>query len=185
MADEDDLRRIASGDEKAFARLWDNHAREVMALGARYLGRWDDGEDIAQETFLRVWNQAGSFDPARGPARAWFFTIAANAARDQLRRRRLRYLVGLGDLPDELGSTLPDPAPDAEQHVAGRQRLGLGDREIARLPDTQRLALLLTAVAGLTAAEAASALGKSTGTVEQLVLRARRRLAERTGEGKV
>ena len=109
---------------------------------------------------------------AGGDGRVWLYAIARNVARDMLRRRRIRWLVGLDALAGELG----DAAPGPETAVADRQALALVRRRMQDLPDAQRMALTLSALGDLDNGQIAGILGRSTGAVEQLLFRARRTL---------
>jgi len=172
------LARVAAGERGALDRLILRHGHGVTVVAARYLGRMAEAEEVAQEVWLRVWRRAGRFDPDRATVRTWLYRIAVNLCIDRLRRRRVQALIGL----DDTAPDLPDPAPEVERVLAGRRRLDEVRAEIARLPDRQRMALLLAVGAGLTGEEIAAALGTSRGGAEQLLARARRRLRARIGD---
>ena len=74
------------GDARSFELLVHRHAREVYQFAHRFLGNASAAEDVVQETFLQVHSSANTFDPVRR-FKPWMFTIAANKARDMLRRR--------------------------------------------------------------------------------------------------
>jgi RNA polymerase sigma-70 factor (ECF subfamily) len=116
-------------------------------------------EDVAQEAFLKAWRGAPTFDPRRGNARAWLLSISRNAAIDLLRVRRAAPL-GPDDIARLLAGEAILAAPDdhlIEQAEAVEVRGALD-----RLPEEQRRAILLAAVAGLSAAQ--------VGEVEQIPL---------------
>ncbi len=171
------MRALAAGDDRAMARLVALYGRGLTIFAGRTLGDPAQGEDVAQDVFVRAWSQARRYDPARGSVAAWLYRIAANLCRDRLRRARLRRFFG-GPAPDTVGDWLADDAPAADHRVAARERLVLVRGAIAGLPDRQRMAILLTAVAGLDAASVAMALDCSRGSVEQLLVRARRSLRD-------
>ena len=164
--------RLATGDKAALDALWQLHGRGIRALGTRFLGTAEGGDEILQETFLRVWQKADSFAPERGSGKVWLYTIARNTARDQLRRQRLRWLVGLDALPTEPEAPIAGPEATAD----ARARLARVQTEILDLPDTQRMALLLATIADLDTPAIAAIMGRSRGAVEQLIVRARKRL---------
>lgn len=145
---------------------------QMRAVATRYTGSPADGEEITQDAFLKAWTAAARFDPAKGTGQAWLFTILRNAARDRLRRRRLRWLAGLDDLMEEVA----DDAPTSEARLGARQDLAAVRRALGDLPDRQRMALLLVSVGGLETPEIADILGTSRGAVEQLLVRARAKL---------
>lgn len=150
---------------------------QMRAIAARYTGSHADGEEIAQDALMKAWNAADRFAPDKGSGRTWLFTILRNAARDQLRRRRIRWLVGMDDLMAEI----PDETPGSEAQLGARQQLHAVRQALGDLPDRQRMALLLASVGGLETPEIADILGTSRGAVEQLLVRARTRLRDMIG----
>lgn len=173
---------VGQGDQRAYAALWAEMQGPVSRLAARFLNSEEEGEDVAQECFLKIWNQAHRFDPERGNARAWIFAIARNAARDRIRQKRLRWLVGIDDLPSEPAQD----GPGTEAQYAGRQELAQVQRALTELPDRQRMALLLATVADLDTPQIADIMDTGRGAIEQLLVRARRGLrqaVERQSDG--
>lgn len=173
---------MAAGQEPALSRLIALLGPGVTRFATRYLASAAEGDEVAQDCFLRVWQQAARFDPARGSAAAWVYTIATRLCIDRHRRGRVRRLLGLGPAVEDMADLLADPAPGAEAHLADRQRLAAARQAIAALPDRQRQAILLAAVAGLETTEIASIMGASRGAVEQLLVRARAALRAELGE---
>ncbi|MGL5009390.1 MAG: RNA polymerase sigma factor [Paracoccaceae bacterium] len=172
---------IAAGREVALAQLMAMLGRDVAVFAGRYLGNRADGEEIAQEVFLRVWRMAGRYDPARGRVTTWIYRIAVNLCIDRQRRNRFWRLFGREQAAD-WADVLPDETPDATAVVAGRQALAQVQAGIAALPERQRMAIMLTAVGGLNTAEVAQAMASSVGAVEQLLVRARRALRNDLGD---
>lgn len=171
------LGQMARGDEAALGRLIDMMGGVITGFALRFLGDRAEAEDVAQDVFLTAWNKAGDYVPARGSGRSWLFTIARNRSIDRLRRRRLRWLVGL----DGLAGEPEDDAPTPADTTIARSELAAAKREIEALPDRQRMALLLATVGELETPEIATIMGTGRGAVEQLLVRARRRLRERLG----
>lgn len=172
------MRRVADGDQTALWQLVRLHGHGMTVVATRYLGRRDEAEDVIQEAWLRVWHRAGRFDPERARPTTWIYRIMINLCIDRLRRRRLLTMIGL----DEAGPDPDDPQPDAVRTLAARQRLAAVRRDIARLPDRQRMALLLSVAGGLEAGDIAAALGTSRAAAEQLLARARRTLRAREAD---
>ncbi|MBX9462637.1 MAG: sigma-70 family RNA polymerase sigma factor [Aquamicrobium sp.] len=170
--DENVLVRIASGEQAALARLIDRHGHGLRVFAARYLGSAADAEDVVQDVFVSVWKHAARFDPVKGRASTWLYRITANRCIDARRRRSLRAFIGLDDVHD----ILADEDPRADARVGARQELAIVRDGLARLPERQRMALLLRAVAGLDVPAIAEVMGASAGSVEQLLVRGRRSL---------
>jgi RNA polymerase sigma-70 factor, ECF subfamily len=145
---------------------------DVLYRVARHAGRdHHQAEDLVQETYLRAY---AAFASHRGPStRAWLVAICLNLARSDGRRRSRR--VAESPLAEE--DVLPAEDRDvADEALAGldAERVGRG---LSRLPEEQRLAIVLMDLAGLTAAEVAAQLRCSRNTVLSRVHRGRRRLA--------
>lgn len=168
---------IAQGDEGALNALIDQFGGRVTGFAMRYLGDRLEAQDVAQEVFLSVWSKARDYTPGKGSARTWLFAIARNRAIDRLRRRRLRWMVGLDDLSGEPQDDTPDPARTAQ----ARSELAATRDAIKTLPDRQRMALLLATVGELETTEIANIMGTRQGAVEQLLVRARRKLRHELG----
>lgn len=164
------LARIAAGSQNALSALIARHGRGLRIFATRYLGNADDAEEVVQDVFVSVWKNAGRFDPTKARASTWLYRITANRCIDQRRRRALRSFVWL----DDVGTELASETPDAETSTAARQELALVRDGIARLPERQRMALLLRAVADLDVPAVAEVMGTSAGSAEQLLVRARR-----------
>jgi RNA polymerase sigma-70 factor (ECF subfamily) len=177
------LAEIAAGRERAFALFMARHLDRIHGLALRYTNNRADAEDIAQETFLRIWRSADRYEVQTGakPA-AWLSRIALNLCHDHARRQKLRRWLPFrheqGDNGDGPVFEPADPAPGADRQVEDRVEIGALRADIAQLPDKQRKALLLTTVAGHSNAEAASILKTSIGAVEQAIFRARKTLRQ-------
>jgi RNA polymerase sigma-70 factor (ECF subfamily) len=157
------LVRAVRGDEPARRLLVERYERPVFALLGRMLSRRRDVvEDLAQETFLRVFRALPSFDRA-GPARlgTWILTIATRVAFDELKRKRLERVP----LDDEI-STKDDPI---ERRAIGRAI----ERAVAALSPDHRAVFLLREYHGLGYEELARALEIDIGTVKSRLARAR------------
>ncbi|HTR71329.1 MAG TPA: RNA polymerase subunit sigma-70 [Mycobacteriales bacterium] len=163
--------------------------RELLVHCYRMLGSPHDAEDLLQETLLRAWRAADSFDPDRATLRTWLYRIATNACLNALAARRSRPLPsGIGaqfhdpDAAFKPGLEVPwlvplpaDPAADAVER--SRLRLALV-AALQLLPARQRAVLILREALDLPAAEVASSLGMTTAAVNSALQRARAKLAE-------
>ena len=183
--DAEDLRRAQGGDLAAFNRVVLRHQDAVYGLAYRFLGERAAAEDAAQEAFLRAYRSLARF--RGGSVRSWLLTIVANAARDELRRRRRRPERSLdsGGDPDALRREPADEAPTPEEQAlseSGRAELRAAlERALATLPDAWRMTVLLADVHGLPHAEVARATGAAPGTVKSRLARSRARLRDLLG----
>jgi RNA polymerase sigma-70 factor (ECF subfamily) len=168
---------LARGDRAAMAGLIQRHGPGLRRFLAGMLTTPHEAEDLAQETFLRVWAAAARYDPGLAAPSTWIYRIALRLAIDRNRRTGFRRFLGLEAAPEP-----QDDSPGAEATLAARQALAQARAGLATLPDRQRRALLLRSVAGMTTAEIAATLGISPGAVEQLLVRARAGLRSLMGD---
>ncbi len=103
LSDAELLSRSAVGDEAAFRELVNRYKNGLYAFLRNFLNRHDLVEDVFQETFLQLYTSQASFDPSR-PLRPWLFTIAANKAKDALRKMQRTAAVPIGSMtsPEEM-----------------------------------------------------------------------------------
>jgi RNA polymerase sigma-70 factor (ECF subfamily) len=165
------MRRVQSGDELAFGSLMLRWERPVKSVIARLILNAREAEDLAQETFIRVWQQRGRFNPAAA-FRPWIFAIAVNLARNRLRWWRSRPEVALEEWIEPAGETTTaggDAMIRAERATAVRDA-------IVALPADLREAIVLSEYEHLSHAEIAAVVGATTKAVETRLARARDRL---------
>jgi len=174
-ASDDDSLMVATarGDAAAFRSLVERWSPRVLAFATRALAQRADAEDVTQETFVRALRAAPRYVP-QGRFAAWLFRIAGNLIRAELRRRRVRgWLLGRSE-PDAEAILASLPAPrhfDADgplRDAEARALLALG---LARLPERQRLAVLLHHLEGLPVRDVAAALAVSEHAAESLLAR--------------
>lgn len=169
MAEPDDdtlLAAYAAGDLAAAAPLVGRHAGRVLALAQRMLGDAAEAEDVAQEAMLRLWKMAPQWQPGRARVSTWLYRVTANLCIDRLRAMP----------PTTPLDAAHEPAgPDQEaigQMQNDQRRLAL-EEALARLPERQRLAVILRHIEELPNPEIAAIMGISTEAVESLTARGR------------
>jgi len=172
-SDETLLARHREGDEAAFAELVHRYEQELFGFLLRYVRRPAVAEDLFQETFLQVHQSADSFDPSR-KLRPWLFTIAANKARDHLRRMRRRQTrplsapFGAGEEGDGAGylDLLEADLPLPSEGVENAETAELVRQVVSELPDHLREILLLAYFQKFSYKEISSMLEVPLGTVK-------------------
>lgn len=161
------MAQVVNGDRDAFASLVRRHLDAIHAFNSRLAGNAEDAADLAQETFLRLWRRAETWQPGRVRFATWLHRIARNLCIDALRRRRETEALDVETLADGAG---PDAAPERERLQAALSRA------LAALPERQRTALALCHRQGMSNREAAEVLGVGVDALESLLARARRTL---------
>ncbi len=158
--------QVAAGDRDAFARLYDRHSSLALGLLTRMIGDRATAEEILQETFLQVWQQARRFSPELGRPRAWILMMARSRALDRLRSsgaRLRREDVVMRESPQD-------------EHPVGTAGLEASERRrsvraaLEQLPAEQRQALELAFFEGLTHTQIADRLTTPLGTVKSRIL---------------
>jgi RNA polymerase sigma-70 factor (ECF subfamily) len=165
------LRRMAGGDRDALAELYDRLSRPLYATARHILNDASEAQDVVHDVFLALWENASSFDSARGAAFSWAVTLTRNRAIDRLRTRTNRARLLGNSIPDDLGYGA------GIDLLGGDDRAELGDRAatvrsaMAGLPEEQQRALELAFFSGLTQREIAERLGEPIGTVKARIRR--------------
>lgn len=174
-ADAADVARLVTltlgGDSTAFEQIILRYETRVMTIAARILGTRDDARDVAQEVFLRAFKYLHRLD-AHKPIEPWLVRITVNVCRDAARTRRRRR----DTFPDIDPPEIIDETPDPYAGLIQKQERRVLRRALERLPDKERLAIVLRDIEGLSTTEVASILQSSESTVRSQVSRGRLRL---------
>jgi RNA polymerase sigma-70 factor (ECF subfamily) len=176
-ADDDLVLKSRSGDLDAFNQLVARYQVVVFNLCARLLANREAAEDATQETFLSAYRALSRFEG--GSFRSWLLRIAANQAKDELRRRKRKDRAGS---LDEMFDTFDAPVevPDAAERPDERvQRASVSNalqRALMQLPFDQRRAIVLVDVMGYPYEEAARIAETSPGTIKSRIHRGREKL---------
>lgn len=171
----------AGGDRGAFAELVRRHEVGLVSYLARLTGSRDRAEDLAQETFIRLWSVAGQYRES-GQFTAYLFRIATNLLRSEERRVRRWRFLSLGFVAmSERGEPLPAMAatpPNGDGKLLADERRRHLLAAVASLPLSFRVPLVLAEIEGWPLAEIGALVGCREGTVKSRLFRARRRLRE-------
>lgn len=158
--------RLHSGDEAALVSLYELLGNNVYALALQMLRNREDAEEVLQDTFVKLFQTAGRFQPELGSARAYIYTIARNEARMRLRAKKSRPSKAEGIDLHEAGS--PFQAPSDVDHDA---RISVG-KALEHLHDEDVNLLKASFFAGYSHAELSERTGLPLGTVKSRVRRA-------------
>jgi RNA polymerase sigma-70 factor (ECF subfamily) len=180
--DRGDMARLVGGQDRALDELMARHAQPLFRFLHRMLGNEDDANDLAQATFMRVYQHRADFRPdARFST--WLYTIAANLARNHHRWLARHPTVSLDTAPDPAGPTLADSlvatrrSPD-DDAVAAECAIAVRTA-VDQLPEDMREAVILCEWQEMPVIEAATVLGATPKAIESRLYRARQLLRER------
>jgi len=169
-ADDALIRRVVEGDAAAWPVLVDRHLGPVTAFAWHMLGDRAEAEDVAQETFLRLFRKADTWQPGGALLRTWLTRVAANLCIDRTRKPRTMPL----DVVE-----LEQSAWDGEAPLRVRlDRQRALTAALSALPARQRGAMVLVHFQGFSQREAAEGLGVTVEALESLLARARRSLRQ-------
>lgn len=169
-ADQAVMATIADGDDAAFTRLVRSLTPVLLRLARAMLPSSPaESEEIVQEVFIRLWQQAANWQPD-GRISTWTHRVAYRLCVDRLRRRRPSVLI------DTLEDELTDPVPLPGVRLMQLEDVRAVQAAVAALPERQRAAIVLCHYQGLGQAEAAAVMGLSEEAYESLLARGRRRL---------
>jgi RNA polymerase sigma-70 factor, ECF subfamily len=167
LADVRLLAEIVAGVEQSFVELYRRRHNDVYRFAFAMAKSRSFAQDVTQEVFLNVLENAGRFDSAKGTVRAWLFGCARHVTLDRLRLER-RWT---DDMPADVGTL------DSDERLLADQRVERLHAAIARLPVEYREALVLFELQELTYAETATILDCPIGTVRSRLHRGRVLLA--------
>ena len=180
--DRADMERLMAGQDTALNELMERHATPLFHFLCRMLGNEDDANDLAQETFVRVFRARADFRTSKKFS-TWLYTIAANLARNHFRWRSRHPNVSLeaetGELEQTLGGTLPADGPAPNEQALAAERAATVRTAVGKLPEDLREAIVLCEWEERSVAEAAAILETTPKAVESRLYRARQILRER------
>jgi len=174
-----DMTRLADGHDASLDDLMERHGEKLFHYLIRCLQNEEDAADLAQETFVRVYQNRKRFK-AGSKFSTWLYTIATNLARTRYRFRARHPEVSLdaetarsgGALSDVLSEDKPTPS----ERLQGEERAEAVRQALATLPEDLRTPLLLAEYEEKSQAEIAAILDCSPKAVEMRIYRARQQL---------
>ena len=163
------VRQIQSGDDAAFDELMRRYKRPVVSFVFRMLGNAEDAADIAQDVFVRVYQNLDTYRSSTKFS-TWLFASARNAAIDRLRWRARHPTESMESAPELTMSS--GTAEDVAAREVGAEIAAALDK----LPEDQRTALVLSEYQGMSYAEIAAVMRCSEKSVESRLYRAKQTL---------
>jgi len=167
QADQALMARVSQGDAQAFQQLVDSSIDRVLGVARRILGDEMEAEDVTQDVFLRLWNQASKWQGGRAQVSTWLYRVTVNSCIDRLRARK-----------EQTVDQLPEISSGATQ-LRGLEETDLRDymdAALQALPERQRVALVLFHYEDLSMNGVAETMDVSVEAVESLLGRGRRAL---------
>lgn len=156
------LRSVARGDERAFTRLYDLVIVRVYGLVRRVVRDPAQAEEVTQEIMVEVWRTATRFDPAKGSATAWIFTIAHRRAVDRVRSEQAA--------TDRIRRLAPEATQTGHDDVVDEATSQLERAQVRRclhsLTELQKEAITLAYYGGYTYSEVAKLLDAALPTIK-------------------
>jgi RNA polymerase sigma-70 factor, ECF subfamily len=172
---EDTIQRAAEGDQAAWDTIVSTYWRKVFNVAYRFVGSYDEAEDLTQDIFLKVFRSLGTFD-RRANFQTWLVSVSRNFCIDRYRSGRRDRQVFAREID---ASTVQAEAPGlaADARVERQDRVALLREALKALSPTLRTAVLLRDIHELSYQEIAQQLGVAEGTVKSRINRGRAELA--------
>ena len=167
------MARIRNGDMEAFRLLVEAHQSRVVGTITKMLGSDAEAEDLAQQVFIRIWKSAPRYKPT-AKFTTWLFRITRNLVFNELRRKR-HFANRVEEIPEPAERSEKEPDQvllDSELQIAIQDAIN-------KLPETQRLAIVLRRYEEMPYEEIAKVMGTTVPAVKSILFRARAELRER------
>ena len=173
--DRQDMARLASGQDAALGALMERHSQRLFHYLLRQLSNETDAADLAQESFVRVYQNAARFRPDQRFS-TWLYTIATNLLRDRFRWHKRHPQVSLEaetETGASLGDAMADSAASPSEQAETSERAEEVRRAVQALPVELRTPLILFEYEGLSHADIGAVLNCSAKAIEVRLYRAR------------
>jgi RNA polymerase sigma-70 factor (ECF subfamily) len=171
------------GDQSAWAQLVEEYRGLVYSICLPFSASQQDAEDLVQDTFVKIWNNLGSYDPARGELKSWISTVARNQRVDRFRRnsqqRRTHSLDEGWDQSDAvaMADRLADQRPTPQEAATTSQVIEMVTRAVEQVAPEMREVVKLRFLFEMDNQEIAHRLRIPEGTVKSRTSRGRAQLA--------
>ncbi|MCU4164908.1 RNA polymerase sigma factor [Carboxylicivirga caseinilyticus] len=174
------VKQVKEGNKDAFRQLVTVHHRRVIHICMSFVNQLEDAEDVAQEVFIEVFKSISNYREESSLS-TWLYRLSVNKSLDYLRQKK-RKKRGYGLLTsidnDEMANLSVVDAGDASEEMEEEERRKVLLKAMDKLPERQRVALTLSKLDELPQKEVADIMGVSEGSVESLLVRAKKKLKE-------
>jgi len=164
------MRRLASGEIEVLSEIVKKYQDKVLSLAYRFLNDWTKSEDIAQETFLRIYKAAGSYKP-QAKFNTWLYRIVVNLCLDE-QRKQSKAPISI----EEINNQVDDSQSNSLER---KETVALVQNAINELPERQKLAVILHRYESLSYDQISEVTQWSKSAVESLLVRAYANLREK------
>jgi RNA polymerase sigma-70 factor (ECF subfamily) len=176
--DREAMARLASGHSVSLDELMERHGERLFHYLIRLINNESEAADLAQETFVRVYQNSGKYDP-RQTFSTWLYAIATNLTKDRWRWHARRPEVSLDQEHGErgsLGASIPESRANPGEELIAEERSEMVRDAIAALPEELRVPLVLAEYEQKSHEQIGAVLGCSAKAVEMRIYRARKEL---------
>ncbi|MDI3533885.1 MAG: polymerase sigma-70 factor, subfamily [Thermosediminibacterales bacterium] len=175
------IKKCQEGNLQAFSKLVKLYEKKVFNIAYRMLGDYEEAGDVSQEVFLRIYKSIESFKGNSSLA-TWIYRVTTNMCIDQLRRKKGKQIYSLDEpIETDYGKLYPE-APDAsdtpEEQVLKKDVQKLIKKSLEKLPEEQRIVIVLRDIQGFSYNDIAEITGCSLGTVKSRINRGRKALKD-------
>ncbi len=175
-SDEELIRRFQEDDLYAYELLVDRYKDQLLNFAYRFLGNYEEAEDVVQETFLRLYRKRHAYRQI-AKFSTWIYTIAGNLAKTELRKRKRRKLISISDMGfNEKDFELEDFRADTERGTDRALMDKYLQKAIEELPPRFRQVIVLRDIQELSYEEIGEIINAPLGTVKSRLNRARLKL---------
>ena len=169
------IRCVRNGDRTAFRKLVEMYQQKAYRFAFRILGNEEEAKDAVQESFIKIWQKIGSFDPSREFI-PWMYRILANTSTDRLRAMHRHTMIPIDLVSQSTGAMQQcDPLTPADNHELAILIKGLAEM----LPEKQKLVFILRDIEGMASKEVESITNLTEISVKSNLYHARKSVRER------
>lgn len=176
------MERLVKGDDRALDMIINKYGKEIFNLHLRYTANIEDANDLAQETFVRVYFNRNKFSK-KFRFKTWLYTIAMNLLKNNYRWKKRHLTISIDADPEDDSEWIPDieisTQTDPSKESINRETGKAIEEAMNSLAEDQREVIILCELQDLSLAEAAQVLNTTVKAVESRLYRARRILREK------